>query len=409
VSDNRASLPIPPQSALERSARLLAQLRAALHGAGGWLPFDAYMQQALYAPGLGYYTGQADQFGDFGSGSDFVTAPELTPLFGRAVAAQVAQAMDLAGTRRVVEFGAGTGALAAQLLGELAGRGCAPDEYVIVELSGALKHRQMETIRTRAPELVGRVRWWTALPESFDAVVVGNEVLDAMPVKLLRRGESGWLERGVGQDGDDLVWIDRPTPLAPPDPEAGALPAGSVTEIHPHALAFIRTLAERLDRGVALFLDYGFPQHEYYHPQRHMGTLRAHYRHRALDDVLLWPGLVDITAHVDFTAIALAAQNAGLDVLGYTSQANFLLNCGLLDLLAQEFVAGPPPAAPESAAAVCATLDAPASSLYLRQTAAVNKLLGESEMGELFKVIALGRGITAPLRGFARGDRTHTL
>ncbi|MGC8808461.1 MAG: SAM-dependent methyltransferase, partial [Thiomonas sp.] len=163
-------------------------------------------------------------------------------------------------------------------------------------------------------------------------------------------------------------------------------------------------------RGVALFVDYGFPQREYYHPQRHMGTLRAHYRHRALDDVLLWPGLADITAHIDFTAVALAAQDAGMDVLGYTSQANFLMNCGLLDLVAEEFAAGPPPVAPSSAAALCAATAAPGGSHYLRQTAAVNKLLGESEMGELFKVIALGRGvIDLPLRGFARGDRTHTL
>ena len=409
MSDNRTSLPIPPQSALARSARLLARLRAALHAAGGWLAFDAYMQQALYAPELGYYTGQAGQFGDFGGSSDFVTAPELSPLFGRALATQVAQAMDLAGTRRVVEFGAGSGALAAQILDELARQDQAPHEYVIVELSGALKHRQIETLKARVPELVGRVRWWTTLPETFDAVVIGNEVLDAIPVKLLVRGESGWLERGIGQDGDDLVFADRPTTLAPPQPEADALPVGSVTEIHPQALAFVRTLADRLSRGVALFVDYGFPQHEYYHPQRHMGTLRAHYRHRALDDVLLWPGLADITAHVDFTAVALAAQDAGLDVLGYTSQANFLLNCGILDILAQDVAEGSVPPPPESTAAICAALGATGSSLYLRQSAAVNKLLGESEMGELFKVIALGRSVTAPLLGFARGDRTRTL
>ena len=410
MNDNRTSLPTPAPSALARSAQLLAQLRAALHAGGGWLPFDAYMQQALYAPGLGYYTGNAGQFGDFGGDSDFVTAPELSPLFGRTLASQIAQAMGLAGTRRVVEFGAGSGALAAQVLGELDRLGDPPEEYVIVDVSGALKHRQIETLRARAPELAARVQWWSTLPDAFDAVVIGNEVLDAMPVKLLARGESGWMERGVAQDGDDLVFIDRASALVPPQPEADALPVGSVTEIHSQALGFVRTLADRLQRGVALFIDYGFPQHEYYHPQRHMGTLRAHYRHRALDEVLLWPGLADITSHVDFTAVALTAQDAGLDVLGYTSQANFLMNCGLLDLLAAEFAAGPAPQAPSSTAAVCSPLAPPGGSHYLRQTAAVNKLLGESEMGELFKVIALGRGVDPhALRGFTRGDRTHTL
>ncbi len=395
--------------ALERSAQLLAQIRAALHAGGGWLPFDAYMQQALYAPGLGYYTGQAGQFGDFGSDSDFVTAPELSPLFGRTLAAQVAQVLQHAGLDTVVEFGAGSGKLAAQVLGELDRLGCAPRQYAIVEVSGALKHRQMDTLRSAVPHLAERAHWWRALPDRFEAVVIGNEVLDAMPVKLLARHETGWMERGVAQEGDDLVFADHPSGLQPPTPEAHALPLGSVTEIHPQALGFVRTLADRLTRGVALFIDYGFPQHEYYHPQRHMGTLRAHYRHRALDEVLLWPGLADITAHVDFTAVALAAQDAGLDVLGYTSQANFLMNCGLLDLVAAAFAEGPAPRAPSSSAAVCSPLTPPGGSHYLRQTAAVNKLLGESEMGELFKVIALGRGVSVPLRGFTRGDRTHTL
>ena len=400
--------------ALERSAQLLAQLRAALHAGSGWLPFDAYMQQALYAPGLGYYTGQAGQFGDFGNDSDFVTAPELSPLFGRTLAAQLAQVLEQTGLHTVVEFGAGSGKLAAQVLGELERLGRAPQHYVIVEVSGALKHRQMDTLRSAVPHLADRVQWWRALPDAFEAVVIGNEVLDAMPVKLLSKHDTGWMERGVAQEGDDLVFADRPTDLLPPEPEAHALPAGSVTEIHPQTLAFVRTLADRMRRGVALFIDYGFPQHEFYHPQRHMGTLRAHYRHRVLDDVLLWPGLADITAHVDFTAVAIAAQDGGLDVLGYTSQANFLMNCGMLDLVAAEFSAGPPPVAPSSAAAVCGNsggdTTAAGGSHYLRQTAAVNKLLGESEMGELFKVIALGRGVDAQaLHGFNRGDRTHTL
>jgi SAM-dependent MidA family methyltransferase len=414
VNERSTSLPAPAPIALERSAQLLAQLRAALHAGGGWLPFDAFMQQALYAPGLGYYTGHVGQFGDFGSNSDFVTAPELSPLFGQTLAAQIGRVLQHTGLQTVVEFGAGSGKLAAQVLGELDRMGCAPRHYAIVELSGALKHRQMQTLRDAVPHLAERVQWWRTLPEAFEAVILGNEVLDAMPVKLLTRQPDGWFERGVTQEGDDLIFADRATTLMPPQPEAHALPVGTVTEIHPQALGFVRTLADRLSRGVALFIDYGFPQHEYYHPQRHMGTLRAHYRHRALDDVLLWPGLTDITAHLDFTALALTAQNAGLDVLGYTSQASFLLNCGLLDRVAEAFAAGPPPVAPSSAAALSKALQAKEGALggshYLRQTAAVNKLMNESEMGELFKVIAIGRGVDAQLlHGFRRGDRTHTL
>lgn len=356
------------------SAALRRRIRGAIADAGGWLGFDRFMELALYAPGLGYYSRAARQFGlGPGSGSDFVTAPELSPLFGRALARQVAQALSAARAGEIVEFGAGSGALALELLDAL---GDAVTRYTIVDLSGALRERQRERLAAHA----AKVRWVDAWPEAIEGVVVGNEVLDAMPVQLLHFDGQAWAERGVALEGEAFVFADRPTPLRPP--VAGFAVPGSVTEIHPQGEAFIASLAPRLVRGAAFFFDYGFPEAEYYHPQRHGGTLMCHRAHRADADPLADVGEKDITAHVNFTGIALAGQQAGLEVLGYTTQAHFLMNCGLLELLQ-----GADP----------------------RTIAHAQKLLTEHEMGELFKVIAFGRGITLDPIGFARGDRTHTL
>jgi len=360
------------------SAPLAALVRRAIERDGGWLPFDRFMAMALYAPGLGYYARDSRQFGLLpASGSDFVTAPELSPLFGRALARQVAQALDGCGAAEVWEFGAGSGALAKQLIEALGAR---LQRYRIVEVSGALRARQRETLAAHA----ARVEWLDALPQRLDGVVVGNEVLDAMPVQLLHFDGQRWLERGVSAAGEGFAWADRPTHLRPPH-EAAFVP-GTVTEIHPQALAFVSTLAERLGRGAAFFVDYGFPAHEYYLPQRRGGTLMCHRAHRADTDPLADVGEKDITAHVDFTGIALAGQAAGLDVLGYTTQARFLMNCGLL----QDLAGAPVPV-----------------------IAHAQKLLNEHEMGELFKVIGFAKGCdvafaAAPI-GFAAGDRTHTL
>lgn len=341
--------------------------------AGGWLPFDRFMALALYAPGLGYYANSSRKFGRMPqSGSDFVTAPELSPLFGQALAAQVAQALDATGTHEVWEFGAGSGALAAQLLGALGDRVA---RYTIVDLSGSLRARQQETLAAQGE----RVRWVSELPDAMQGVVVGNEVLDAMPVKLLARVSGVWHERGVAWH-DGLVWVDQPTPLRPPTEVDG--PHDYLTEIHPQAEAFVRTLADRLTQGAALFIDYGFPEAEYYHPQRHMGTLMCHQAHRADGNPLADLGLKDITAHVNFTGIALAAQDAGWPTLGYTTQARFLLNCGLVRLLETTSVA---------------------------QRAHALKLVNEHEMGELFKVLLLSRSDDWEPLGFATGDRSHTL
>ncbi len=356
---------------------------------GGWLPFDRFMALALYAPGLGYYANQSRKFGAMPqSGSDFVTAPELSPLFGQALSRQVAQALSACGCHEVWEFGAGSGALAEQLLNGLAEQGHANVRYTIVDLSGSLRDRQRE----RLARFGQQVQWVDALPEVMHGVIVGNEVLDAMPVQLLHFNGVDWFERGVTFDGAGFVWQDRPTTLRPPfEPapstglESGFVP-GSTTEIHPQAEAFIATLADRLQRGAAFFIDYGFPEAEFYLPQRVGGTLMCHRAHQADTNPLADVGQKDITAHINFTGIALAAQNAGLQVLGYTSQAHFLINCGLLESLRD----------------ADARVVAPAQTLLL-----------EHEMGELFKVIGLARGCDAefmqnPL-GFSHGDRTHRL
>ncbi len=360
------------------SATLSTLIHRAIAREQGFLPFDRYMALALYAPGLGYYAHGSRKFGLMpASGSDFVTAPELSPLFGQALARQVAQALDASGSGEVWEFGAGSGALAEQMLDALGER---VTRYTIVDLSGSLRQRQRE----RLARFGERVRWLDELPEQLNGVIVGNEVLDAMPVQLLHFDGAQWLERGVATGAAGFVWADRPTDLRPP--HDGPFVPGTVTEIHPQAEAFIATLADRLQRGAAFFIDYGFPEEEYYHPQRVGGTLMCHRAHRAESEPLQDVGEKDITAHVNFTGVALAAQNAGLEVLGYTSQAHFLMNCGFMDLL---------------------------EGADVRTIAHAQKLVNEHEMGELFKVICLARGCdaafsTSPL-GFAQGDRTHRL
>jgi len=354
----------------------MARLQEAIAESGGWLPFDRFMAMVLYEPGLGYYTNCLQKFGVLpGSGSDFVTAPGLTPLFGQTLAVQVGEALAQTATEEVFEFGAGTGALALQLLDAL---GDAVQRYTILDLSGTLRARQAEILAAHAHKL----RWLDAWPEAIEGVVVGNEVLDAMPVRLLARTGGVWHERGVVTEGEGLAWADRPTELRPPVEIGGE--QDYLSEIHPQAEAFITSLAERLRAGrggAAFLLDYGFPEAEYYHPQRHMGTLMCHHLHQADDNPLHKVGLKDVTAHVNFTGIAVAAQNAGLEVLGYTCQAHFLFNLGI-------------------------TRRMQAANLAERTQAA--RLVNEHEMGELFKVIGLATQAW-PALGFAHGDRTHRL
>jgi SAM-dependent MidA family methyltransferase len=359
------------------------RVHKAISDAQGWLPFDQFMAMALYEPGLGYYANQQPKFGSMPqSGSDFVTAPELSPMFGTTLAKQVAEALAASGTDEVWEFGAGSGALAQQLLTELKRLGCPLKRYNIMDLSSTLKARQ----QAKLAEWGDQVRWLSQWPDTLQGVVVGNEVLDAMPVKLLHRIKGQWHERGVVQADNEhgLAWQDRPTELRPPMAPVGE--HDYLTEIQPQAEAFVASLAERLlaseKGGAAFFLDYGFPESEYFHPERHMGTVMCHQAHKADPNPLEHVGLKDITAHVNFTGIALAGQDAGLQVLGYTSQARFLLNLGMAEKMA----------------------DSP-----LVERAQAMKLLSEHEMGELFKVIGFATHDHWQAQGFAAGDRSHRL
>ena len=418
------SLPAPEPEAAQRSRQMASRIAREIRDAGGWIGFDRFMAMALYEPGLGYYSSSGAVFGADG---DFVTAPELTPLFGATLARQVDVWLEMAGTNEVLEFGAGSGVLAAQVLAALERQGREAVRYRIVELSADLRALQQRTIAARVPALVGQVEWLESLPARIDGVVIGNELLDAMPVRLFEHDPaqaSAWHEVGVALV--DPVTEPASTESSATDPAVTdpavtdpgvrfrwqALPADASlnaalvaldvdpaqwqspyrSEVCPQQGAWLATVADRLARGAILLLDYGFPSHEYYHPQRAGGTLMAHYRHRAHADVLGRPGLQDITAHVDFSALLRAGIDAGLAPVGYLSQARFLLNCGLLDEL------GALPRVEER--------------LWFAQTSAVQKLLSEAEMGELFKVIAFARGIDpdeAAWPGFAQGDRSATL
>jgi SAM-dependent MidA family methyltransferase len=381
------TMPQPDADAAESSRRLAALIADEIEQAGGWIPFARYMERALYASGLGYYSGGARKFGAAG---DFITAPELSPLFAEALAVQLEPIL-AASAPRILEAGAGSGALALGLLRALERRGALPERYEILELSGELRARQQETLARGAPHLVDRLAWLDALPETFSGAIVANELLDALPVNIVAWREDGIYERGVALENGAFAWQERPA--------AGALLAVAqgltfvsppyVSEIALAARAWLAEWGRILQRGALLLIDYGFPQREYYHPQRAEGTLMCHYRHHAHGDPFWLPGLNDLTAHVDFTAAAEAGHDAGLDVLGYTSQAQFLLNCGLAQLLE---------AHQEDGAVAYATL-----------ASGAQKLISPAEMGELFKVLMLGRGIGEPLPGFAHGDRLHAL
>jgi SAM-dependent MidA family methyltransferase len=381
-----SDLPTPPAEALAHSEKLAALIRSEITANGGWIPFARYMELALYAPGLGYYTAGARKLGREG---DFITAPEMTPIYGQTLARQAAQVLE-SDLDQVLEIGAGSGALAAALLAELEHLDRLPRNYYILEVSPDLRERERDLLALKVPHLLERVIWLNRLPTLYQGLIIGNEVLDAMPVHMVRAGASGTVETGVALKDDAFAWACRP---AAAELLSAArtlqLPEGYQTEIQLVACGFVRSLAQSMARGVILLIDYGFPAHEYYHAERSEGTLMCHYRHRAHTDPFFLPGLQDITSHIDFSAVARAGEEAGLELLGYTGQAQFLVNCGITDILLRT-----PPA---NAAA------------YLPQAAAAQQLLSPSEMGELFKVIALGKGHAAPLIGFASGDRRASL
>lgn len=384
---NSSRLPALDAAAQQHSDALLAHIQQQVQQQGGWISFADYMQMALYTPHLGYYSGEANKFG---RGGDFVTAPEISPLFSQALANQVAQVLQ-ATAGNVLELGAGTGKLAAGVLQRLAALEQLPQHYFILEVSANLRQRQQEYLQNLLSEdLFQRVQWLDRLPEAFTGIVVGNEVLDAIPVHMVEWQAGQWLERGLSVD-QSLAWQTRPLQDVSlmTDIDSSQLPDGYITEVCPAATGLIASLANMLQQGVILMLDYGFSAREYYHPQRRQGTLMCHFQHYAHDDPLIYPGLQDITAHVNFTAMAEAALAQGIDCAGYTTQAQFLMNCGILQLLQM--------VSPED------------SVRYLPMVAAVQKLLSPAEMGELFKVLALSKGLDEPLLGFVSGDKRHQL
>lgn len=403
-----ADLPSPTPDALAHSAQLCELIRHDIRGQGGWIPFSRFMELALYAPGLGYYSAGAHKFGAAG---DFITAPELSPLFGRTLARQLADIMPFSAPH-ILELGAGSGKLALDILGEMERRGTLPESYSILEVSADLRQRQHALLQERLPHLAARVKWLDSLPEKISGAVIGNEVLDALPLHRVywrrskvgrdssRPGRVGMnpdlanqeiLERGVICNGNTFAWQDR----IPENPALLDLarnlvvPDDYLSELSLAARGLIASLCERMNRGVMIFIDYGFGAREYYHPQRKHGTLMCHYRHHTHDDPFYLPGLQDITAHVDFTAIAETAIDHGAHFLGYTSQAHFLLNNGIIDYLQE--------VSPEDVRA------------YAPLSAQLQKLTSPAEMGELFKVIALGKGMEQPLAGFLRGDLSRSL
>ena len=378
MHENRgpSALASPDPQALAASRALLERIAAEVGMAGNWISFARYMELVLYEPGLGYYAAGARKLG---AGGDFVTAPELSPLFGRTLARQIAQLLQPGDA--ILEFGAGSGALAAPVLSEVS------VPYFILETSSDLRQRQKEL-------LGDRVQWLDRLPEGFRGVMLANEVVDAMPVHAVAWTRERVLERGVCVNEGQLAWCDRAAdglvlfesekikPELPPS-------ARYESELALTARAWMGSLGRVLERGALLVIDYGFPAREYFHPQRSMGTLACHYRHHVHHDPFYLPGLQDITAHVDFSALAGAAADAGLEVLGYANQAQFLVNCGITDLLAAQNPAD--------------------ARRYLPAAAAAQKLLSPSEMGELFKVLAVGKGVKDSLIGFSQGNRSGTL
>lgn len=384
-------LPAPDARTLADSRALEARIRAAIEAAGGVLRFDRYMDMALYDPDYGYYSSGLTKFGP---GGDFVTAPELGPVFGRCLARQVAEVLAHLGGGEVLEFGGGSGVLAVALLRALARLDRLPRRYLLLEPSPALRARQQEVLQREVPELLPRVQWLDRLPQHFEGVVIANEVLDAMPVRRFGMNADGPYEVGVGLDGGRLV--DRPMP-ATDDLSAWlraagleGLPVGFRSEWNPALPGWVAALGELLARGVVLLADYGWSRAEYYHPQHAEGTLICHYRHRVHDDPYFLPGAQDITASVDFTAVAEAADAAGLAVLGYAPQNAFLIGAGL-EAVHAELAAG--------------ANGARAAAL----SAQIQKLMLPGQMGERFRVMALGRCYDAPLCGFGWQDHRHRL
>jgi len=380
------------EQTIAHSAQLAELIIDEIKQQGGKIPFIRYMELILHTPGLGYYSAGAHKIGAAG---DFITAPEISPLFSQCIARQSQQVLNDIGGGDVLEVGAGSGAMACEVLRELEKLDCLPAHYFILDLSADLRERQHAHLQQELPHLMDRIIWLDALPnEGFKGVVLANELLDAMPIHLVRFDPENPVERYVGWDGERFTWCDGP--LSEPRLAAAAahimaecgvdeFDAGYVSEINLAATDWLRSVAAVLEQGLVLLIDYGFPRREYYIPERKEGTVMCHYRHQAHSDPLILPGLQDVTAHVDFTAIAESAVEAGMDVAGYASQAHFLLGAGLMDVLADN--------------AKTSTHEQ-----QVVQAQAVKTLTMPHEMGELFKVIALTKEMSPGLTGFSMLD-----
>jgi len=381
------SLPPPHPDAILHSQRLTTTIITAIEQAGGIIPFDEFMQRALYTPGLGYYSAGMQKFGTAG---DFVTAPEITPLFAQCIARQCQQVLTNFESGVILEFGAGSGIMAVDILKTLEELDCLPAHYFILEVSSDLQQQQKAMFQAQAPQFLPLVEWLSRLPtEPLQGVILANEVMDSIPVQRFTVQADDIAESYITYKDNSFHWQEQVTPneilqQAVTDLE---LPVGYVSEINLALPAWIQSIADILETGMVLLIDYGFPSKEFYHPQRNQGTLMCHYRHHSHIDPLILVGLQDITAHINFTAVAEATVNTNLHVAGYTTQANFLLACGLADILF--------------------SLNPDDKQKYLKQAQQVKTLILPSEMGELFKVMGLTKNLDIPLLGFSKDERTR--
>ena len=395
IAAEDSNWPAPDAAQRAHSDRLLADFRTRLAAAGGWLPFDAWVQQALYAPGLGYYSAGTRKFG---AGGDFITAPEISPLFAGCIARQYAAS---APGDTILELGAGSGALACDLLQRLRQLAVLPRQYLILEISGDLRERQRRRVAELPAELAARVRWLDGPPGlPIDGLVLANEVADALPFRRVRWSAGGWHELGVTLDDDGAPQWSARLPAAPlqqelqrliPATTLAVLPEGYTTEVCPAAGPWLQAIAAGLRQGALLLFDYGVGRDEFYHPARSAGTLRCHYRHRAHDDPFLHPGLCDITHWVDFTRLAEAASEVDMQVAGYCTQAAFLLAADIEHELAHAVAAS---ATPQQAA---------------QRRGEAQRLLLPGEMGESFKAMLLTRRTVSRWSGFALQDLRRLL
>jgi SAM-dependent MidA family methyltransferase len=386
-------LPAASAAALAHSAEVAGHIRGRMDRSGGSISFAEFMQEALYAPGLGYYSAGTAKFGHSG---DFVTAPEIGPLFGRLVARQSAVVLQSLPGGAVLELGAGSGSLAAAVLSALGTHGIEPRRYLILEVSADLAARQEKLVRAQVPELYSKVEWLDRLPRRFQGIVIANEVADALPVERFRKRDTAVRQVRVGYDRRGFIWRDAEAPafltqaVSHIEKTIGhALPDGFVSEVSTGLPAWMGDVAACIERGYVFLFDYGLSRREYYAPDRSAGWLRCHFRHHAHDDPLIHPGIQDLSAWVDFTAVAEAAVAAGLAVAGYVTQSQFVRNSGLTDEL-QDFERLP-------------------NAAQIELSREVKILTMPGEMGENFKCMGLSRGSVPDTAAFANGDRAHGL